>query len=432
MKIISQKKYSVLILTERLKLRFSNLHLLVLLHTLIIYTIQNHYQEKSYKNEVRNTVLSMLRIGNNFFSKTSSKPDSIVYQTHYDPNTQSGEYNVIFKKVQGAIEINTAFIDHEKLKQLEQLLYKNSTLALTSRMQSGKHKWFTLYVSIKHSDEMFILLGLNVTIHLIIIALLIFLLYITRYIFPKIIFDHASGGLSGKGALPIVPDDMAEKLNGLKQQVDRLIHEKTFVVASMSHDMRNALAKLQLLVHFIKDKETADNMMAELNEIQMIIDSSLAFSEGGARNRAETFSIYDYMNDLQAYFIRRGYQFSYKNLLPQETKIQGYPALLKRGISNVINNAVKYAEHYEVSCTVDQNYILIAVTDDGPGVTKAQLTKINTPYQRSVEAIESDVEGYGLGLAITKAAIEFHKGQLSYHNVKPHGFKVVMSLPVRV
>ncbi|MDA7742116.1 hypothetical protein N8865_00705, partial [Francisellaceae bacterium] len=313
--------------------------ILVLLHTVIIYIIQTHYQEKAYKNEVRNTVLSMLRVGNRFFSKAGIIPDENFYQKHYDPKTQVGRYKFIFKKLSYAIEINQTFLSRKKLERLEEVLYKTGRLALTSRMRKGKHKWVTLYVVLKHSDEMLILLTLNIIVHLVIIALLIFLLYITRYIFPNILFDHAVRGLKGKRVLPVVPDDMADKLNGLKQQVDRLIHQKTFVMASMSHDMRNALAKLQLLVHFVKDKKASDNMLIELNEIQMIIDSSLAFSEGGAQNRAESFSIYDYMNDLHAYFVRRGYVFKFDNKISHHIQVQGYPALLKRGIANVVNNA---------------------------------------------------------------------------------------------
>ena len=54
------------------------------------------------------------------------------------------------------------------------------------------------------------------------------------------------------------------------------------------------------------------------------------------------------------------------------------------------------------------------------------------PYQRSKETAAGDVEGYGLGLAITKAAIDFHRGKLRYKNMKPRGREVRVYLPLPI
>jgi signal transduction histidine kinase len=87
---------------------------------------------------------------------------------------------------------------------------------------------------------------------------------------------------------------------------------------------------------------------------------------------------------------------------------------LKQVLLNLLSNAVKYnrdAGTVSLSCRCgDDQWVQVAVSDTGPGLTDTQLERIFLPFER-VGNIE--VEGTGIGLTLTKGLVEAMGGQLS-------------------
>jgi len=67
---------------------------------------------------------------------------------------------------------------------------------------------------------------------------------------------------------------------------------------------------------------------------------------------------------------------------------------------------------------------LIEVGDDGPGIPDAEKEKVFEPFYRTPEALESDSEGMGLGLAIARSIILAHGGTIELHDREPRGLLV--------
>lgn len=113
----------------------------------------------------------------------------------------------------------------------------------------------------------------------------------------------------------------------------------------------------------------------------------------------------------------------------EPVSIECQPAALKRALTNLIENAVKYGERARVSLTASQHNIDIAVEDDGPGIPEDQLTKVFEPFYRVEESRSRDTGGVGLGLAIAQAVVIAQNGTLTLTNRKPTGLRALIALP---
>jgi two-component system sensor histidine kinase CpxA len=112
--------------------------------------------------------------------------------------------------------------------------------------------------------------------------------------------------------------------------------------------------------------------------------------------------------------------------------------LLRSALENVVRNAVRHtAESSEVTIemerlngTADAAQLRISVRDHGPGVPAQALDRLFDPFFRVDEGRDRKSGGVGLGLAITRQAMEFHGGTAVAQNHPDGGLLVRLDLPV--
>jgi heavy metal sensor kinase len=108
------------------------------------------------------------------------------------------------------------------------------------------------------------------------------------------------------------------------------------------------------------------------------------------------------------------------------------PALLRQGIVNLVDNAIKYtpargAIHVEVRL-LDTGDAAIEVKDTGPGIARAHQGRIFERFYRVEAARPKGGGGMGLGLAITRWTVEANGGRIELESEEGHGslFRVVL------
>jgi two-component system sensor histidine kinase CpxA len=123
-------------------------------------------------------------------------------------------------------------------------------------------------------------------------------------------------------------------------------------------------------------------------------------------------------------------------VVAEEAVIHGSEEMLRRGIENVVRNAVRYtAEGTEVEIAVSRRRgdsgeaAVIRVRDHGPGVPEEALSRMFLPFYRVADARDRQTGGTGIGLAVTERAIRLHKGTVAAANA-PDGGLVVEMLPI--
>ena len=88
---------------------------------------------------------------------------------------------------------------------------------------------------------------------------------------------------------------------------------------------------------------------------------------------------------------------------------------IKQVLINLLSNAVKYtstAGSVTISCQLVGEQVRISVADDGPGISAYRIERLFIPFDR-LGAEDSEVEGTGLGLALSKGLVEAMDGQLT-------------------
>lgn len=113
--------------------------------------------------------------------------------------------------------------------------------------------------------------------------------------------------------------------------------------------------------------------------------------------------------------------------------ISGDKALLKRAVSNIIQNSINHNENgCNIYVSVIQNDIQckIQIDDNGIGVTDKQIEKLNnTPHYMVCDGNTTE-QRHGLGLLIVKQIVAAHKGSISIGHSSYGGFSVVLALPI--
>jgi two-component system, OmpR family, sensor kinase len=102
---------------------------------------------------------------------------------------------------------------------------------------------------------------------------------------------------------------------------------------------------------------------------------------------------------------------------------------LGRALSNLIQNAVTYGGSARVQARAKDGAILIVIDDDGPGIPKAELERVFTPFYRLERSRSRTTGGAGLGLAIARSVVRAHGGEVTLANGEGGGLRQTVRLP---
>jgi signal transduction histidine kinase len=106
------------------------------------------------------------------------------------------------------------------------------------------------------------------------------------------------------------------------------------------------------------------------------------------------------------------------------------PAALKRALTNLLDNAVKYGKRARITIRAMPKSVEITIDDEGPGIPEDQLKRVFEPFYRVEMSRSRDTGGIGLGLAIALSIIQGHGGQLTLTNRHEGGLRATIALPI--
>ena len=103
-------------------------------------------------------------------------------------------------------------------------------------------------------------------------------------------------------------------------------------------------------------------------------------------------------------------------------------------LDNLLSNAIRYACQNDacsvrVAASRDDGFVLLSVSDNGPGIPRQHLRRVTERFYRVDEARSRESGGTGLGLAIVKHIVERHRGTLEIRSDEGEGTEVLVRLP---
>lgn len=106
---------------------------------------------------------------------------------------------------------------------------------------------------------------------------------------------------------------------------------------------------------------------------------------------------------------------------------------LRQIILNLLTNALKFTPaqgRIKISAFETDDRAIIEVTDTGIGIPKDRLSELTIPFTRIQNDPYKPIEGWGLGLAITKSLIDMHDGDLNIESSVGEGTTITVRLPL--
>jgi signal transduction histidine kinase len=223
---------------------------------------------------------------------------------------------------------------------------------------------------------------------------------------------------------------VAKALNRMRERISTLIDDRTKMLAAISHDLRTPITRMRLRAEFIEDHVHRSHMLGDLDQMRSMLESVLSFLRND--RKFESMTLVDIAITLQLVtdqFADMGHKVAYDG--PQHTVVTARPDDLHRGITNLVENAVRFGAEATIRLGVSPNTVTIDVEDDGPGISDARKQAMLEPFVRGDDARNMDeTAGFGLGLSIARAIVLAHGGELSLNDRQPHGLIVRIELPV--
>lgn len=201
---------------------------------------------------------------------------------------------------------------------------------------------------------------------------------------------------------------VAVAFNRMAGDLAAMERERAMVLAGISHDLRTPLSRLRLAIEMSgTDRETAEGMSADVEEMDEVIGQFLAFARGEDEALVEGD-----LNGLVAEIVE-GYRRRERTVSLAAGEIPPLrfaPLAIRRAVGNLLDNALRYAGGaIEVGTRRDGALVLIEVMDRGPAVPEDELERLKRPFTRLDEARGGG--GAGLGLAIVERIARAHGGR---------------------
>ncbi len=216
--------------------------------------------------------------------------------------------------------------------------------------------------------------------------------------------------------------------NEMQERLRRLIENRTQMLAAISHDLRTPVTLLRLRGELMADGEERTKVLDTLDEMESMIASVLEFARGTyhdePQRRVDLSALVASMCDDMA---DAGATIEFDP--PDQILLACRRIALKRALTNLIDNAVKYGGVARVRVEDRPDAVEITIEDDGPGIPQDQLDQIFMPFYRIDGSRTSNSGGVGLGLSIAQAIIHGHGGTIHPQNRSDGGLRVRVSLP---
>jgi signal transduction histidine kinase len=187
---------------------------------------------------------------------------------------------------------------------------------------------------------------------------------------------------------------------------------------------------LRLRAEFVEDAEEQKKMLADLDDMETMVSSALSLARDEAS--CEPYAMVDLRTLLQRVCDDKADEGQDVALDVGDDPVpfNSRPAALRRALTNLIDNAVKYGYRARVSLQNTLEGVRIQIDDDGPGIPEDLHEEVFKPFRRIEASRSRETGGTGLGLTVARTIIRAHGGDVVLTNRSEGGLRVDVRLPL--
>lgn len=234
-------------------------------------------------------------------------------------------------------------------------------------------------------------------------------------------------------------EDLKNAMNGMAAELDRTEQKQLAFFQNASHELRTPLMSICGYAQGIQCNVFPDHaqaaavILSETMRMKELVDGILTISRldsHDTRLRTEVISLGEFIEAqidiLQGLGIAEKVSIGMEKE-QEDIRVSADPSLLGKAFQNVMNNCARYAKSsVTVSLKREGEWAVVCVKDDGPGLDEKEIPHL---FERFYKGNKGN---FGIGLSITRAAMEYMGGRAQARNRRPpcHGAEFRLMLPV--
>lgn len=215
----------------------------------------------------------------------------------------------------------------------------------------------------------------------------------------------------------------------MRERIKRQIDQRTEMLAGVSHDLRTPLTRMKLQLEMMGDTEGAEELRADVAEMERMIDGYLAFARGDGREPVRLVDLGATLEDIAARFRREGGDVEVK--LDSPLRVSMRRGAFDRCLGNLLANALRYGNRVVIHAAPDTDEgFEITVDDDGPGIPPDKREEVFRAFYRLEGSRNPSTGGTGLGLTIVRDTIRGMGGDIWLEDSPLGGLRARLRLPL--
>ncbi len=221
----------------------------------------------------------------------------------------------------------------------------------------------------------------------------------------------------------------------MRERLRRQIATRTEMLAGISHDLRTPLTRMQLQIAMAPLHEAQKKTLEDdITDMKYMIQEYLDFARGDVPEPPEMIEVMDLVREVVGRYTQGGKAVYLQDIPAEPTQITLRPQSIKRCITNLIDNALRYGQRAVVHVESSATFVRIRVEDAGPGIPETAHEEVFKPFTRLEASRNTKTGGVGLGLSIARDIAHAHGGEISLDNKRDTqggvvGLVVTLRLP---
>lgn len=236
---------------------------------------------------------------------------------------------------------------------------------------------------------------------------------------------------------------MRDELKSKQIREEALKKSQKELISCISHDLKTPISTIKAYSEGLRDNiaknpsQQGEFIGVIINKTDLLIDminELLTYSNAQLKqleiNREELYFL-DYFNpllsELKIYVEQNGVEFSYHTPL-SNLIVTIDPKRITEVIYNLVENSMKYMDEKKgkirVEAEHEENYVLIKVIDNGPGICVDDIPYVFDKFYRAEKSRSSSIPGSGLGLSICKYIVNEHGGDIYCKSSNKNGCEI--------
>ncbi|MCL2876865.1 MAG: ATP-binding protein [Betaproteobacteria bacterium] len=230
---------------------------------------------------------------------------------------------------------------------------------------------------------------------------------------------------------PAGPTEVIQATKAFNQMQERItahMHERTRILAAISHDLQTPITRLRLRAELIDDETLQTRIQSDLDAMQSLIREGLAYARSmEVTAPPQAIDLNGLLAALCGDATDMGWEVSVTG--QSNAPFTGHPVALRRALWNLIENGVKFGKSVEIALSEATEMFHILIRDHGPGLPAEEMERVFEPFYRTESSRNRETGGTGLGLAITRNLLHVQRGNIRLGNHPEGGLLALVTLP---